>query len=75
MMGIPTRVPRTPGLVMEKVAPWISSGFSLRLRALSARSTIRLAIPTRLELVSIPDYRDDETRVQIHRDPTFTFPR
>jgi hypothetical protein len=33
MMGMPTTVPSTPGLVIENVAPWISSGLSFRSRA------------------------------------------
>ncbi len=47
MIGMPTRVPSTPGFVIEKVAPWISSGLSLRSRARDARSLMRFATPTR----------------------------
>ena len=75
IMGIPTMVPRTPGFVTEKVAPWISSGFRRRLRARSDRSTSFFPIPTRLSSSASwmtgtmsPGSRSTAT-------PTFTLPR
>jgi hypothetical protein len=48
MTGVPKRLPKTPGLVMVKVPPCVSSGLSFLLRARSARSLAVLASPTRL---------------------------
>ena len=40
IIGIPNKVPKTPGLVIEKVDSWISSGDKFPERALSAKSAI-----------------------------------
>ena len=56
MIGIPTIVPRTPGLVIVKVAPCISPGDSCRAFARVARSMIFLAVPTRLRSTAMPRF-------------------
>src|SRR6185437_16230232 len=48
MMGVPMRLPKVPTLERVKVPPWVSSGFSLPWRALSARVLTWRASPVRL---------------------------
>jgi hypothetical protein len=68
MTGMPTTVPSTPGFVMENVAPWISSGLSLRSRARAARSLMRRAMPTRFSSSAFLDHRHDQAGVEVDGD-------
>jgi len=47
MIGIPNSAPNTPGLVIVKVPPDTSSGFSCLARARLARSATARLMPTR----------------------------
>ncbi len=47
MIGVPKRLPKTPGFVIVKVPPCTSSTFSFFVRARSARSLTAFAMPRR----------------------------
>ena len=65
---MPTKVPKPPGLVIEKVPRWISSGSSFLVRARSARSLIAAGDAEQRQLVGVPDDGDDQAPVQRHGD-------
>ena len=74
MIGSPTSVPNTPGLVIVKVPFCTSSGDSFLERARSARSLMAARGAEQVELVGAADHRHDEPPVERHRDAEVDVP-
>ena len=70
MIGVPISAPKTPGFVIVKVPPLISSGVSFLARARSARSTSAREQAEQVHLLGVLDDRHDEPLgvVDRHRD-------
>jgi hypothetical protein len=68
MMGVPHWLPKMPGLVIEKVRPLTSSGWSFLVRARSPRSLMALPQAEQALLVRVLDHGHQQAPVERDRD-------
>ena len=68
MIGVPWNVPNPPGFVIVNVPPWTSSGISFFVRARLGQVGDRTRDAEQVEVLRVPDHRDDQALAVLERD-------